>query len=271
MYASSTNPSLTNNPFIADASHPINRFPDISSQSTWSDPTQHQYQPNYPQYSQQQQLQQIPPGYTQQQQPQNYFSQYPQSQPQQIPSYQPSSSFGQNLQAAMSGSSYAYLQQGQQQQAQHTGYNPVQQQLQNNQGYIAQFDPYGPLSQGWGDATTIPTQSLALSSPTSTTSSNNFGYGNNQINVPSGPAGFSPSGDPHPREYIRSHKQEIEAWNSYAWKQLLNTFEALKRAWETRRRELREKVGGLQAQLQYAGYYNQAQIQQEGGRIQGVG
>lgn len=34
--------------------------------------------------------------------------------------------------------------------------------------------------------------------------------------------------------------------------------------------ELRERVAGLQAQLQYAGYYNQAQIQQEGGRIQGV-
>lgn len=88
--------------------------------------------------------------------------------------------------------------------------------------------------------------------------------------MPSGSAGFSSAGDPHPREYIRSHKQEIEAWDAYAWKQLLNTFEALKRAWETRRSELREKVTGLQAQLQYAGYYNQAQIQQEGGKIQGV-
>lgn len=85
--------------------------------------------------------------------------------------------------------------------------------------------------------------------------------------MPSDPA---PSGDPHPREYIRSHKQEIEAWDSYVWKQLLNTFEALKRAWETRRRELKEKVNGLQNQLRYAGYYNQAQIQQEGGRIQAL-
>ena len=283
MYGSfgATNPQLTNNPFIADSSHPSNRFPDISTPptqsqlTTWNDPTfssgnQQQYQPDiYHQYAQQQQQQQVPLGYAQQQQqqqPPNYLSPYPQSQPQLTTSFQPNSSFGQNLQAAVNGSSYGYLQGQQQPQAQQNGYNPTQQQLQTNPGYIAQFDPYAPISQGWADATTYPTQSL--SSPTK---NNNFGYGNsNHIIMPSGAAGFSPSGDPHPREYIRSHKQEIEAWDSNAWRQLLNAFESLKKAWETRRMELRERVAGLQAQLQYAGYYNQAQIQQEGGRIQGV-
>ncbi|KAF8808718.1 hypothetical protein BYT27DRAFT_7163973 [Phlegmacium glaucopus] len=270
-------PQLTNNPFITDSSHPSNRYPDISTpptQSTWNDPanTQQQYQPDiYHQYTQQQQ---IPLGYAQQQQAQNYPPPYQQSQLQLTPSFQPNSSFGQNLQTAISGSGYGYLQQGQQQpQLPQNAYNPAQQQLQNNPGYIAQFDPYGPISQGWADTTSSLTQSQSLSSPISptTNSNNNFGYGNsNQIITPSGPAGFSPSGDPHPREYIRSHRQEIEAWDSHAWKQLLNTFEGLKKAWEARSKELRERVGGLQAQMQYAGYYNQAQIQQEGGRIQGL-
>jgi hypothetical protein len=44
----------------------------------------------------------------------------------------------------------------------------------------------------------------------------------------------------------------------------------LKRSWETRKNELKGKLGGLQAQLGYAGYYDRTQIQQEGNRIQGL-
>lgn len=50
----------------------------------------------------------------------------------------------------------------------------------------------------------------------------------------------------------------------------MNALEALKKDWETRKKELKENVGRLQAQLAYAGYYNQAQIQQEGVRLHGV-
>ena len=296
------NAPLTNNPFISDTSDPRNRYPDISTtshpssrypdisipptQSTWTHPThpthptfssggQPQYQPVYQQYPQQQQQQQQqniptgytqqpqqqqqqqnnPTGYTQQQQPQNFPS-YPQSQPQIMSPFQPSNSLRQNLQPSISGSSYSYLQQGQPQpQAPQNGYNPAQQQLQNNPGYIAQFDPYGSNTQGWADSTSQP-----HNSPTNAI--NNSGYGN----LSSGPA----SDNPHPRDYMRSHRQEIEAWDGYAWKQFLNTFEALEKAWEARRKELSRKVAGLQAQLQYAGYYNQAQIQQQIGWHQGV-
>jgi len=271
------NPPLTNNPFIANHPHPSNRYPDISTaqiqpqSTTWPDPTstlaQQQHQPDiYQQYAQIHQPQNFT-GYPPQQpqvplqHPQNYPPPYPQSQSHSPTSFQPSSSFGQTLQASISGSSYGYLQPGQHQPPpQQNAYNPARQQLENNPNYVAQFDPYGPISHGWADTTTSQSQSLAP--PVST--NNNFGYGNsNQIN--SGPAG-----DRHPREYIHSHKQEIEAWDSYTWRQLFNSFEALNRAWEMRRNELKEKVGGLQAQLRYAGYYDRTQIQHECGRMQGL-
>jgi hypothetical protein len=278
---SPTNPPLTNNPFIENASHPSTRYPDLSTPpiqpqlTTWTDPTlstgpQSQYQPNIYQQYPQIQPQQIPPGYTQQlplqpppfqpsQPPQNYP--YQQPQPLQTTPFNPSSSLGQ---PSITGSNYGggYLQ------SQPPPYNPAQQQLLNNPNYISQFDPYAPTSQGWGDTTTTP-QSQSLSTPTNIINSNT-GYGNNSNQFNSGPVGFSRSGDPHPRDYIRSHKQEIEAWDQYTWKQLLNSCEALKRTWESRRNELKDKLGGLQAQLRYAGYYDRTQIQQEGGRIQGV-
>jgi hypothetical protein len=296
-----TNPPLTNNPFIENASHPSSRYPDLSvpppTQSQWPDPTpllgaQQQYQPDiYQQYPPVMQ-QQIPPGYSQQpsqfqvpqqqlgqpqmqvsQQPQNYPT-YQQSQlqpaPQQTPSFQPSSAFGQTLQTSLSGGAYGYPQSGQHHQPppqQTSAYNPAQQQLLNNPNYVAQLDPYGSIPQGWAADTT----STATPQSQSHSANNNFGYGNNNNNhINSGPVGFSPSGDPHPRDYIRSHRQEIEAWDPYTWKQLLNSSEALKKSWESRRNELKNKLAGLQSQLRYAGYYDPAQIQQEVGRIQAV-
>jgi len=226
--------------------------PTQPTQPTFSPGGQPRYQPAYQHYPQQHQN--ISTGYVQQPQPQNFLPSYPQpSQPQITSPFQPSNSLRQNLQPSISGSSYSYLQQGQPQ-APQNGYNPVQQRLQNPR-YIPQLDPYGSFSQGWADSTSQP-----HSSPTNAI--NNTGYGD----VSSGPA----SDDPHPREYMHSHRQEIEAWDGYAWKQFLNTFEALKKAWEARRKELKGKVAGLQAQLQYAGCYNQAQIQQQSAYLQGL-
>ncbi|EDR08511.1 uncharacterized protein LACBIDRAFT_327003 [Laccaria bicolor S238N-H82] len=252
---------LTNNPFInaSDPTHPSSRFPDISSPvdpnsqyTSWDDSSVLQ--------------QQQPAHYQPQQQPQyaagGYFSP-PLTPGSQYPvggtAFQPTSSFGQQLGAHISGTSYGYLngQQQQQQQQPQSGYYPApQQQLQpNNQGYLAQFDPYGPLAQGWEGASQSQTQQPSGS----------------HISTPlaGGGGGLSASGDPHPRDYIRTHKAEIESWDSYAWKQLINTFEALKKAWESRKMELAGRVEQLKMQMQYGGYY-QAQIQQEGSRLYGL-
>jgi hypothetical protein len=280
--------------------------PPTQQPQSWTDPTlltqQYHQQPDiyqqYPPvqqqiptgYSQQQQHQQPPPQFQvpQQQlgqpqiqvsqQPQNYPPPYQQPQlqpsPQPTTSFQPTSAFGQSLQSSISGGgSYGYPQSGPHQPSQQqtsAAYNPAQQQLLNNPNYVGQLDPYAPISQGWAADTTTTPQSQG---PVN----NNFGYGNNnnnnQINSgpgPGGAVGFSPSGDPHPRDYIRNHRQEIEAWDPYTWKQLLNSCEALKRSWEARRNELKIKLAGLQSQLRYAGYYDHKQIQQEVGRIQGV-
>jgi hypothetical protein len=169
----------------------------------------------------------------------------------------------------MSGG-YGYPQSNQPPPQQQTtpAYNPAHQQL-NNPNYVAQLDPYGPISQGWATDTTTTTSSTTT--PQQSFSSTNFGYGNNNNNnTQNNNMGYSPSGDPHPRDYIRSHKQEIEAWDSYTWKQLLNSCETLKRSWESRRNELKTKLAGLQSQHRYAGYYDRTQIQQEGGRIQAL-
>lgn len=295
MYGYGGQPPPTNNPYINTALNPSERYPEIPptqpQSTTWADPTlltgvhpqqQQQYNRDYQQYPQVSH-QQIPPGYPQQpiqplqppiqssQQPHNYP--YPPPQPHPSTSFQHSSSFGQGLQPPISGSSYGYLQSGHNQPPppqQTSAYNPAQQPHQNNPNYISQFDPLSNFQNGATDTTTP--QSQPLTSPSSNLANNingNFGYGiNNHIN--SGPAGFSPSGLPHPRDYIRSNKQQIEAWDKNTWQQLLKSCEALKRSWESKRNELKDKLSGLHAQLRYAGYYNPAQIQQEGVRIQAV-
>jgi hypothetical protein len=219
-------------------------------------------------------------GQPQQQQQMGLMSGYLSSPTQSYPSqtgssgFQPSSSFGQQLAAHVNGNSYGYLQ-GQQQQPQSpsNAYNPAQQQLQNNPGYIAQFDPYSSIGQGWDASSTNaggggPGMAQSLSTGSTTSSSN---FSSSGSSTPGGGAsyGVSATGDPHPRDFIRTHKAEIEAWDGYAWKQLLNTFEALSRAWEARKGELAKRVGELSAQMAYGGYY-MAQMQQEGARLQGL-
>ena len=264
-----TGSAFTNNPFINDPTNAQSRFPDLSNTSPtisnqytqWlqpalnPNPTAHlTQQPGLYQQPQQRQQQQ------QQQQPQQYGPSFqsgyvtPGSPQQQIGiSFQPSSSFGQQLAANMSGSSYGYLQGDGQ--PQENGYSPAQQQLQSP-GYIAQFDPYASTGQGW-EGQNQP-QNQVQSHPAT------GGYSTSA-------SATSPSGDPHPRDYIRSHKLEIEAWDSYAWKQLLSTFDALKNSWDGRTKELEMKVAQLQQQVAYGGggYYF-SQIQQEGARLQGV-
>ena len=83
------------------------------------------------------------------------------------------------------------------------------------------------------------------------------------------------NGNPHPRDFIRTHKAELETWDTYAWKQALGTFDALRDAWEARKREVEARVGAAQRDMQVQmqqmqmGYYA-GQMQQEVGRLQGV-
>ncbi|SJL09628.1 uncharacterized protein ARMOST_13008 [Armillaria ostoyae] len=238
-------PAITNNPFVTDPTSSESRFPDISG----ADHTNGQYtswlQPgassSYQQTGFQQQLPQYNSGYGS---PGGYLS--PVS-PQQTSGFgQPW--MGQPVSSGPQGSSYGYLQ-GQTVQSQPQAYNPAQQQLQNNPGYVAQFDPYSSVGQGWDGGTTTNTNSTQT--PISTSKS---------------PAGFS-----HPREYLRTHKAELESWNAYAWKQLLGTFDAVKDAWEARKKELQDNIGQFQVQMQYGGGgYHPAQLQQEIMRLQGL-
>ncbi|KAH9037879.1 hypothetical protein EDB85DRAFT_1935081 [Lactarius pseudohatsudake] len=205
--------------------------------------------PSSPQYWQQQQQQQpsgfvgtSPTGYTQQyaqqpQWPQQQQQQYhPQVQAQYPPaSYQPSA-FGQQLVGQVDTLSAGYPQPHMQaqytgyptqqseygyQQPQQTGYGYPQQQQQQQQ-LLSQFDPYSNLGQH---------------SPTTRTSAP----------TASGIAGSPPPGIQHPRTFIRSHKSELEAWDPPTWRQVQNTFESLKVAWEARKRTAESHVRALGA------------------------
>ncbi|KAF8206461.1 hypothetical protein K438DRAFT_1577898, partial [Mycena galopus ATCC 62051] len=179
--------------------------------------------------------------------------------------FQPTSSFGQQLAGQVNGSSYGYLQ-GQNTAAMSPAYNPVQQQLQNNPGYMAQFDPYSSIGQGWDGAQQQQQQQqsqqrFSQGQPSSMAQS--------PAATPGGAFSTSPTGQLHPREYLRQHKAEIESWDTYAWKQLLAAFEVLKDAWETRKKEIEGNIAQLQQQMQYGGYYA-GQVQQEIARLQAM-
>ncbi|KAJ7284973.1 hypothetical protein C8J57DRAFT_1290016 [Mycena rebaudengoi] len=257
-----------NNPFVSD---PQSRYPDINGAPPAQDPSAAQFTqwlqpgaqspagfPNQnpgafqqqPFQQQQFQQQQFSPQFS----PGGYNPQQGYAAPQSPTQFQPTSSFGQQMAGQVSGSSYGYLQ-GQNTAVPQTGYNPVQQQLQNNPGYIPQFDPYASIGQGWdGQA---PAQQIQPSNPQG----------------PQSPGAFATTtsrpGQSHPREYVHAHKAEIASWDAYAWKQLLNSFDGLKDAWELRKKELEGNIAQLQQQLQYGGYYA-GQIQQETGRLQGM-
>ncbi|KAG6813916.1 hypothetical protein H0H92_005765 [Tricholoma furcatifolium] len=262
--------AVTNNPFVTDPTNAHSRFPDISTspQSQWPPPPLNAnvgYQQPQGMY-QQPSFQQQPPLSPSYSQPSGHLSphlsQVQAPQPTGLP-FQPTSSFGQQLAANISGTSYGYLQ-GQNGSSQHA-YTPAQQQLQSP-GYLAQFDPYSSIGQGWSGETQVK-------SPVST--NQNFSL-QVQSPIPGATPAItsitpSPGGQLHPREYLRVHKGEIEAWDSYAWKQLLTTIDALKQSWEGRVKELEGRATQLQRELQTGvGNYLPTQVQQEGIRLQGM-
>lgn len=276
---------LSNNPFIDHTASALSRFPNINAvSSSPSAPSAQQYSTPWHQQQQQQQqpspgyIGASPTGYTQQQQQQYYQqSQWPQQQQQQQPQqqhqhqqYQPQvqapypstnfqspGTFGQQQQFASQGqvnplatgypqsqsqlqgqysdyptqqqatASYGYQQQSQPQQ---TGYGagyPAQQPQHQQQQLLAQFDPYVNMGQ--------------LSSP-------GPGQGQGQgasIANGSGAVGSPPPGVQHPRMFIQTHKVELEAWDPPTWKQVQNVFEALKIAWDARKRAAETQVRAL--------------------------
>ncbi|KAJ7650304.1 hypothetical protein FB45DRAFT_887541 [Roridomyces roridus] len=231
-----------NNPFASSDAQ--SRYPDLNA---LHDPSAAQFtgwvQPGGAGFQNQQQQQFQP-----QQQPFN--SSYQQGFTPQSPSqFQPTSSFGQELRG-----SYGYLQGQNMAQSPGGAYNPVQQQLSQS-SYIAQFDPYASIGQGWDGG--VPQQQQQAQGPTS----------------PGGlftPTSTSATGQSqHPREYLRTHKAEVESWDPYAWKQLLNAVDALKGAWETRKKEVEGNITQLQQQAAYGGYYA-LQLQPEIARLQAM-
>jgi hypothetical protein len=256
---------LSNNPFIDHSASVVSRFPNIDPvSSSPSGPSTLQYSASWQQQQQRPTYQSSgfvgtnPTGYSQpyyqqqqqwpqqQQQQQQYQAQL---QPPYSPtSYQSSPSpYGQQfvgqvnpsttgypqsqMQAQYTGypsqqpSGYSYQQQQQQQPQQPSyGYPPQQQHYQ--QQLLAQFDPYTNL----GQQLLSPTGSAAT--PTATTG------------ALTGASGLPP-GVQHPRTFIHSHKTELEAWDPQTWKQVQSSFEALKVAWEARKRAAESQVRAL--------------------------
>lgn len=131
---------------------------------------------------------------------------------------------------------------------------------QQHQQVVSQFDPYAQVAhldapQGSGAGLFGGPASPHPSGPTSHA-------------APSpGPVTSSapPPGQPHPREYVYAHKGELELWDAYAWKQLMNAFDALRATWDVRRREAEDRVRALGGAVNWD--YGAAQ---EGQRLQGV-
>jgi hypothetical protein len=133
--------------------------------------------------------------------------------------FQPASSFGQQLQSQPQ--QYAF-QSGYQNQ-QYPGYQGHPQQT-GGAGYLSEFDPYAQQPQS---------QSSSQSSSQQTTRAPSNGPGN----------------ETHPRDFIRMHKAGLEAWDSYSWKQLFLSCDALKDAWSARKQQAEgvvHQMGGAQ-------------------------
>jgi hypothetical protein len=231
---------LSNNPFIDHTANVTSRFPDINAVSPPPGPSSPQYSVGWQQQQQQQQLSGFvgtnPTGYTQQYAQQSQWPQQQQYHSQMQASYPPASyqtsSHGQQFVGQADTLATGYPQTHMQtqytgyppqqaeygyQQAQQTGYAYPQQQQQQ---LLAQFDPYANLGQQLS-----PTTTTRVSAPTA-----------------SGIVGSPPPGVQHPRTFIHSHKAELEAWDPTTWRQVQNTFESLKMAWETRKRSAESQV-----------------------------
>lgn len=218
-------PELSNNPFIDHPTNALSRYPDINGTDAPSGTNQFTswLQPSSPTGNATTGL----PGFGQP--PQNGYGSsfqapqqtgwqsggYPQqtgygaqlqSQPTGRP-FQPSTTFGQQLSGQLDAAGYGgQLSPQVQQQPQYTGYltspqygssygyTQAQPQYtgasQQNTQYLAEFDPY---SQQQAQA---------------------------QAQNTSAPGGGSQYRPPHPREFVQQNKAELEAWDTYAWKQV---------------------------------------------------
>jgi hypothetical protein len=257
---------MSNNPFLEQGSvH--QRFPDISPGA----PTPNQYsaQPGQwqqpqptgfggygqqPQYGfQQSQQQPYSGGYVQPAQP----IQFPTSPGGYNPGYQapmmtgapsafrPTSSFGQQMAAQLDngyGGGGGVI-------GQQTGYGGGwgQQPQQPNWNVISQFDPYaqlGALDSAPGSGAGL-FGGVSTGGPTSSTHTRS--YSSSAMPTP----GAAPSGQLHPREHVRAHKMELEAWDPYAWKQFMNSFDSLRTAWEGRKRDALARAHTLSQSASY--------------------
>ncbi|KAF9778993.1 hypothetical protein BJ322DRAFT_1101935 [Thelephora terrestris] len=276
MYGSynSPPPELSNNPFLEHTSNPLTRYPDVGSYTSPTDPqfTSWSGQPNgvpqqqgYNTYNPQAGQQPYATGWsvgspTYQTQGSGFG--YPQ-QTGGGTRFQPSSSFGQQLSSAMDVGGFVQGGPGYQQQPQQqftpgygtpNGYNPtggIPNQIQTspppyqqaiNSGYLSEFDPYGSIGQGGWDR---PQQSQQPQQQ----------QGGGLTNG----GALNSQSDLHPREFIQKYKAELEAWDSYSWKQLMNSFESLSRAWERRMHELDMRVKQLSTSWSVAGQHELAE------------
>ena len=283
---------LSNNPFIEHSSNPLTRYPDVSGSisptnsqfTSWTgQPTGVPQQQGYNTYGPQPAQQQYTAGWggspTYQTQGLAYAN--PQQQPQQQGSgyrFQPSSSFGQQLSSAVDG---GYIQSGvgyqqQQPQQQFTGYGtsngynttgvpgqiqipqtPYQQTGVTGPGYLSEFDPYGPIGQGnWDGQQQQPQPQQQQQQSYGYQQGNREGLGN----------GGTPNSQPdlHPREVIRKYKAELEMWDTYSWKQVMNSLESLKKAWERRMQELDMRTKQLSSNWGVAAQHELAQYKSVG-------
>ena len=273
---------LSNNPFLEHTSNPLTRYPDIGGSTSPTDPqfTSWIGQPNgapqhqgYNTYGPQPTQQQYTSGWggspTYQAQGPGYTSPPPQTGGGMR--FQPSSSFGQQLSSAMDVGGFIqggaeYQQQPQQQPQQQfitgygtpNGYNtsggvpgqiqipptPYQQTGVTSPGYLSEFDPYSSIRQASWDGQQQQQQQS---------------YGDHSSRGLSNSGALNSQPDPHPREVIRKHKTELEIWDSYSWKQLMNSLESLKRAWEKRMHELDARAKQLSANWGVAAQHELAQ------------
>ncbi|OCH95388.1 hypothetical protein OBBRIDRAFT_767641 [Obba rivulosa] len=287
-------PELSNNPFIDHPSNALSRFPDIdgsddptvSTQFTsWMQRPSSLSSPSssfsgaggtpgqYGGYGQQQiQPQQTSwggpgpglPGGGYGQQQQGYTPGLPlQGQATGMP-FQPSSGFGQQLASQVGASGYGGYPQQQQQQQQ------PQFQQQQYGGYAPPTSPqYGPgYQQGYvqppSQQQITPQYAPEFDPLLSSGGQTGSGYGGGGGAGSGAGGGFRPL---HPREYVQQHKAELETWDSYSWKQAQNSFDTLKEAWGTRKREIEARVRamggqGLFSGGAYGGYNPQAQEMQ---------
>ena len=256
---------FSNNPFLEHSSNPLTRYPDVDG---FTSPTNSQFtswigQPNgvpqqqgYNTYSPQPTQQQYTASWGGSPTYQTQGLGYPNTQ--QTGSgirFQPSSSFGQQLSSAVDSGGFIHGGVGYQQQPQQqytpgygspNGYHtsggmpgqiqipptPYQQTGVTGPGYLSEFDPYASIGQGtWDGQKQSQQQTYGQQQP----QQQSYGH---QGGGPTSGGALNSQPDSHPREVIRKFKVELEVWDTYSWKQLMNSLESLKKAWEKRMHEL---------------------------------